>query len=230
MSAVQIEHPLAAAVGAARRPAPRRPRADTARTPAPGNRGRAPPPAGRCPRSLPRFAASPSPCLQVQPGRRRGEARRLRQTEHAVHPLHGAAGRALVEIVDGAHHRHRAAARHRREVRVVARRDVLDARRLRSSRARTARRHRTRAAPPAAPRCRAGASAAPARVTWMPRANGPGVRHERELAPRRPSRRARRRRSPARGGAPARCSCRDRRGAADGACRRRACGRSRCCR
>src|SRR5437016_7064222 len=54
----------------------------------------------------------------------------LRQVEHAVHPLHRAAGGPLVEIVDGAQDRHRPARDRPRQVRVVAARHVLDARRL----------------------------------------------------------------------------------------------------
>src|SRR5580704_10767940 len=68
--------------------------------------------------------------LPLGPSRRgRREAGCLRQAEEAVHPLQRPARCALVEIVECAHHCHGAAERHRGEVREVAARHVLDARR-----------------------------------------------------------------------------------------------------
>ena len=52
------------------------------------------------------------------------------QVEQPVHPLHRAARRTLVQIVDGTHDGDRAALGRRGQMRIVARDDVLDARSL----------------------------------------------------------------------------------------------------
>src|SRR5262249_19884783 len=68
--------------------------------------------------------------LSAPAGGGAGEARSLGQIEHAVHPLDGAAGCALDEIVDGAQYCDGVAVRDSGEVCVIARGDILHARRL----------------------------------------------------------------------------------------------------
>ena len=68
--------------------------------------------------------------LQVQPAAGAVRPAVSVESEQAVHPLHGAAGRALVEVVDRAHHRDGRVPLAALKMRVVAGDDVLDARRV----------------------------------------------------------------------------------------------------
>src|SRR5215471_844494 len=58
-------------------------------------------------------------------GRRCRETGGLGQVEHPVHPLHGAAGGAFVEIIHHAHDGDGTAVGHRREMRVIAGDDLF---------------------------------------------------------------------------------------------------------
>src|SRR5262249_32680862 len=79
-----------------------------------------------------RFAAIDEVILSRSgpPGRRCREPGGFGRAEYPIHPLHGAARRALVEVINNAHDGNRSAVRHGRKVGIVAGGNFLHARRV----------------------------------------------------------------------------------------------------
>src|SRR6202051_2100528 len=69
------------------------------------------------------------PCASGLTGRGGGEACRLGKIQQAIHPLNGAPGGAFIEIVYYRHDSYGVTVGHRAQVRIIAGRHILDARR-----------------------------------------------------------------------------------------------------